>query len=341
MIKKLVRPNILAMKAYSSARHEFTGKASIFLDANESPFGNGLNRYPDPIQQEVLDKLAQLKNVDTDQIVLGNGSDEIIDLVLRVFCEPRVDHIIACPPTYGMYRVSASINQVEVKEQPLTPAFELNVQGIKDTSNANSKVLFLCSPNNPTGNALSASDIENLLKNFRGIVFVDEAYIDFAPSKSILPLIKKYPNLVVSQTFSKARGRAGIRLGVAYASKEIIRLLRKIKPPYNINDLTAQAALTQLNDADFESDRTYIIQERNRLQEALEAMPMVQKVYPSEANFLLVKFDQANLRYQQLLEAGIVVRNRSSQLHCENCLRITIGTIEENDQFLQTLKLLK
>jgi len=341
MIDQLVRDNIKAMEAYASARHDFTGKGQVFLDANESPFPNGLNRYPDPLQTKVLHRLAALTGIDKDQIILGNGSDEIIDLVLRTFCEPKQDNIIVCPPTYGMYKVSAAINNIEIRQAPLQENFQLDLEGIAENISQRSKIIFICSPNNPSGNLLNRMDIESLLKSFNGIVFVDEAYIDFANQVSLIDLLDRHTNLIISQTFSKARASAGIRLGVAFASKTIITYLRKIKPPYNINDLTAKAAIDQLDDSKFQTNINKIVTQRIYLAEEISKISFVKKIFKSDANFLLIKVDNANMRYQQLLEKEIVVRNRSKELHCNDCLRITVGTNQENLFLLKTLKALQ
>jgi histidinol-phosphate aminotransferase len=338
MIDQLIRDNVKAMKPYASARHEFTGQGSVFLDANESPFQNGINRYPDPLQSKVLEKLSIIKGIDKDQIILGNGRDEIIDWVMRVFCEPKEDNIIVCPPTYGMYKVSAAVNNVEIKKAPLLENFQLDLIGIKEHANDNSKIIFICSPNNPSSNLLNRDDIKSILNSFEGIVVVDEAYIDFSIQESLIDLLDSFPNLIISQTFSKARASAGIRLGMAFASKAIINYLRKIKPPYNINDLTAKAALDQLEDKNFESNVNNIIAQRELVAKEISNLSFVKKVFKSDANFLLIKMDNADLRYEQLLEKGIVVRNRSKELHCDNCLRITVGTEEENLFLLTTLK---
>lgn len=338
-MQHLVRANILKLAPYSSARHEFEGEADVFLDANENPFDTGYNRYPDPLQHEVKTQLGAIKGVAVENIFLGNGSDEAIDLLIRIFCEPQKDHIIILPPTYGMYKVSASISNVALRQVPLTSDFQPDVDAILEVADAHSKLLFLCSPNNPTGNSFEHARVEQLLKNFKGIVVVDEAYIDFSSQASCTTLLEKYPNLVVMQTFSKAWGMAGIRLGIAYASKEIIGLFNKVKPPYNINSLTQNAALQALkNHAKQQQQVEEILEERAMLATALIEFDFVQKVYPSDANFLLVRVDEPNELYRYLVKEKIIVRNRSSVLLCEGCLRITVGTKSENIRLLEVLK---
>lgn len=343
-ITNLIRKNIALLEPYSSARDEYkSGKQSnlIFVDANENPFNNGVNRYPDPQQTKLKSYLAKTKGVSTENILLGNGSDEVLDLLIRAFCEPNKDKIIILPPTYGMYGVLANINSVFVTKIPLTNNFEPNVKAILDNSQ-NSKILFLCSPNNPTGNSFKTDTILNLISNFNGIVVIDEAYIDFSENESLIGFINKYPNLVVIQTLSKAHGMAGIRLGVCYASNQIIAVLNKIKPPYNINTLTQNFALKQLQNSTAITQQIKIIKtERSWLGKALNTISFIEKVYPSQANFLLVKVDNAKKRYQQLIQQNIVVRDRSNEVNCDNCLRITIGTPEENKRLLTTLKKLQ
>lgn len=340
-INELVRKNIAQMQPYSSARDEFKDfeKAMIFLDANENPFENGVNRYPDPQQKSVKKVLSNIKKISEDQILLGNGSDEILDLLFRAFCEPNQDNVITLPPTYGMYSVLANLNAVENREVELTPDFEPNVYDILNQVDENTKIIFLCSPNNPTGNSFSDESIVTLLKNFKGIVLLDEAYIDFSEKESWLTEMADYPNLVISQTFSKAFGMAGLRLGILYASPAIISILNKIKPPYNINVLTQKAALDQLGNKKVIDDKiTLLKEERAKLIKQLLEVNFVEKIYPTDANFILIKVDDANKRYLQLLKKGIVVRNRTSQVLCTNCLRITIGTPVENNQLITTLK---
>ncbi|MEZ4883740.1 MAG: histidinol-phosphate transaminase [Chitinophagales bacterium] len=337
-IQHLIRPNIQKMTAYSSARSEFKGKANVFLDANENPFDTGLNRYPDPLQWKVKSEISKLKNIVIQSIFLGNGSDEVIDLLIRIFCEPRKDAIMVLPPTYGMYEVSAAISDVEVQRVLLTADYQLDVKAILEAVKDNTKLLFVCSPNNPTGNCFTLEAIEALLEGFEGIVVVDEAYIDFASEASCVYLLKKYVNLVVMQTFSKAWGLAGIRLGMAFASEEIIDVLNKVKPPYNVNRLTQNAALRAMQNVDrYRKERNAILHERNVLTRALQQFSFVEKVHASDANFLLVKVKAAQELYDYLTSKGIIVRNRSKVVLCEGCLRITVGTETENLEVLAAL----
>ena len=341
-IKELIRENIKSLQPYSSARDEFKeiSSAFSFMDANENPFESGLNRYPDPQQNLVKEALSKIKGVSKEQILLGNGSDEVLDLIFRVFCEPKEDQVIVLPPTYGMYEVLAKMNDIKLIKIPLLDSFQPNSKEVVKVQNTKTKVLFLCSPNNPTANRFDANTIETLLKEFNGIVVIDEAYIDFSSEESWLSRINEFPNLIVTQTLSKAYGLAGIRLGICYASEEIILILNKIKPPYNVNQLTQDVALqVLLNRDEVINQITAITFERNQLIKDLEKVEIVEKVYPSDANFLLVKVDNANLRYEQLLNNGIVVRNRSNQILCENCLRFTVGTADENEKLINTLKL--
>jgi len=341
-IKNLIRENIKSLEAYSSARDEFKDMSSelVFIDANENPFETGLNRYPDPQQNLVKEALSRIKGVCKDQILLGNGSDEVLDLIFRVFCEPREDSVIVLPPTYGMYEVLAKTNDIKLITIPLLDNFQPNTMEVLKVQNTNTKVLFLCSPNNPTANSFDANRIETLLNEFNGIVVIDEAYIDFSIEDSWLARLDEFPNLIVTQTLSKAYGLAGIRLGICYASQEIISILNKIKPPYNVNQLTQDVALKALlNTGEVNNQITAITSERNQLIKDLEKLDVVDRVYTSDANFLLVKVDNATLRYNQLLNKGIVVRNRSNQMLCENCLRFTIGTKDENEKLINTLKL--
>jgi histidinol-phosphate aminotransferase len=339
-INQLVRPNILKMKPYSSARDEFKGAASVFLDANENPFPNdGLNRYPDPVATAVREALAKQKDIASENIFLGNGSDEVIDVLIRVFCEPRVDNIITLPPTYGMYEVSANTADVEVRKIVLTPDFQPNVDDILRGADAHSKILFLCSPNNPTGNSFKKELILELLAKFNGIIAIDEAYIDFSDQPSCKRWLTYFPNLVIMQTFSKAWGLAAIRLGVAFASTEIIGLMNKVKPPYNVNELTQRMALTALKNADkTKATIVEILSEREKLATILRGLEFVKKVYPTDANFLLVKVLQPNELYNWLAMNGVVVRNRNNVVLCEGCLRITVGTAEENVTLVQAMK---
>lgn len=342
-LNKLIRDNIKTMQPYSSARDEFQDyeEQMIYLDANENPNENGINRYPDTQQKSVKKLLSEIKKVSKSQILLGNGSDEVLDLLFRAFCEPNVDNIITLPPTYGMYSVLANLNAIENKEVLLNEDFEPNIEQILSEVNENTKIIFLCSPNNPTGNSFSDESIVTLLKNFNGLVVLDEAYIDFSSKESWLSEINDYPNLVISQTLSKAYGMAGIRLGILYASTEIIAVLNKIKPPYNVNILTQRKAIEKLgNIKKINKQVTDIQLEKEFLFKHLLQINFIQKSYESDANFILIKVDNANKRYQQLLNNGIVVRNRSSQPLCENCLRITIGTTKENLKLINTLKAL-
>ena len=341
-IKDLIRENIKSLEAYSSARDEFKAMSSefVFIDANENPFDTGLNRYPDPQQNLVKEALSKMKGISKEQILLGNGSDEVLDLIFRVFCEPREDNVIVLPPTYGMYEVLANTNAIELVKIPLVENFQPNVKEIVKVQDAKTKVLFLCSPNNPTANSFDASSIETLIKEFNGIVVIDEAYIDFSIEDSWLGRLDEFPNLIVTQTLSKAYGLAAIRLGICYASKEIISILNKIKPPYNVNQLTQDVALQSLlNQEKVKNEITAIISERNQLIRDLENVEIVEKVYSSDANFLLVQVDDANLRYKQLVKLGIIARNRTTQILCDNCLRFTVGTADENKKLINTLKL--
>lgn len=337
----IVRKNIHLMEAYASARDEFTGnsKKMIFLDANENPFQNGVNRYPDPQQIEVKKKLSVLKKVPTNQILLGNGSDEVLDLLFRAFCEPKIDNVITLPPTYGMYSVLANLNAVKNKEIILDANFQPDVPKILANIDKNTKIIFICSPNNPTANIIESTYIEDLIQKFNGIIVIDEAYIEFSKNESWLTKLNDFPNLVITQTLSKAYGLAGVRLGILYASTQIITILNKIKPPYNINQLTQNKVLKVLEKADvLKNEINLILSEKKVLFKQLLQIKFILKIYPSDANFILIKVDDAHLRYQQLLKNGIVVRNRSSQALCENTLRITIGTNAENKKLIKILK---
>ena len=335
---RLVRANILKLTPYSSARGEFKGSASVFLDANENPFESGYNRYPDPLQRTLKDKISALWHVPVPSIFLGNGSDEPIDLLVRLFCEPGLDHIIITPPTYGMYRVAADIAGVEVKEINLRNDFQLSEKDILAQANEHSKILFLCSPNNPTGNLLNKEDIIQIIHHFPGIVVLDEAYTDFAENTSFLPELSNFPNLVILQTFSKAWGLAAIRLGMAFASMEIIDLLNKIKSPYNLNILTIDFVLRQL---DFLKEKNnavdILIKERHLLIEHFKSFTFINKVNRSDANFILIQVDDADGLYQFLVSKGIIVRNRSNMPLCEGGLRITVGTTLENNNLLASM----
>ena len=341
-LNNLVRENIKHLKPYSSARSEFSGVANIFLDANENSFGSPLtkwyNRYPDPLQWELKKKIAGIKNIDAENMLLGNGSDECIDLLIRAFCNPQRDNIIICPPTYGMYEVYAHINDVPVKEVPLTTAYQLNLEALEEAVEANTKLIFFCSPNNPTGNSLDREAIEMVLNNFDGLVVVDEAYINYSRQRSFVSELKDYPNLVVMQTFSKAWGLAALRLGMTFASREIVDVLNKIKPPYNINQATQELALNALDHLeDVNSMIKETVKEREALVKDIAAVPFVRKIYPSDANFILVKMDNATDVYNYLKGQGIIVRNRSNVLLCEDSLRITVGTPEQNRQLMNAL----
>lgn len=343
-INKLVRPNLIKMKPYSSARDEFKqGDAKmVFLDANENPFETGVNRYPDPQQRELKEQLGEIKGIPAENILLGNGSDEVLDLIFRAFCEPGKDNIITLPPTYGMYQVLAEINNIFNREVLLTDDFQPNVSKIFNKVDDNTKLIFLCSPNNPTGNSFSEEKILEILDNFNGLVVIDEAYIDFSESESQIKKLKKYPNLVITQTLSKAFGMAGIRLGICYASAEIIQILNKIKPPYNVNELTQKRALERVVDViSVNKEIADILMERSRLFKSLLEVNFVEKTYNSDANFILIKVDNAKLRYDQLLKKGIVIRNRTTQPLCENTLRLTVGTAEENQKFMEAFQSLK
>ena len=338
-LNKLLRPNIRQLKPYSSARNEFKGEASVFLDANENPFNPPYNRYPDPLQWEVKEKIAQIKGVSPENILLGVGSDEPIDLLFRAFCRPGINNVVAIDPTYGMYKVCADINDVEYRPVVLNEDFDFSPDKLLDACDENTKLIFLCSPNNPTGNALSVTKIVEVLTRFSGIVIVDEAYIDFSSQPSFLKKLNEYPNLVVLQTFSKAWGSAGIRLGMAFSSSEIISLFNKIKYPYNINKLTQEHALILLSHQD--QVRLWVkelIDERNELARQLAAFSFINKIYPSDANFLLVKTNDAQRLYNYLVTKGIIVRNRSNITLCMGCIRITVGTSEENQILLDALK---
>ena len=340
-IDTLVRNNVKKMSSYSSARDDFKKENEIkliYLDANESPFDNGINRYPDNKHDELKKVVSGVKKVNVNQVVFGNGTDEILDLIVRVFCNPSEDKIITLPPTYGMYDVIAKTNGVENIEIPLKSDFSIDKNEILKLSSKKTKILFLCSPNNPTGNSFDTNDLTDLIKGFNGVVVVDEAYIDFSSKQSLISLIEDNNNLIITQTMSKAYGMAGIRLGMGFSNEKIINYLNKIKPPYNINILTERKALEELNKIDeIEKNISIVLDQRNLLVSCLEKLDFVEKIYKSDANFLLVKVDNADLRYNQLLENGIVVRNRSNQPLCQNCLRITIGTKNENISLIKTL----
>jgi histidinol-phosphate aminotransferase len=341
-INNLIRENIKSLKGYSSARDEYkdlTTTEMVFLDANENPFENGVNRYPDPQQNSVKELLSVIKKINKKNILLGNGSDEVLDLIFRAFCEPNKDNVITLPPTYGMYSVLANINAIENKEVLLTATYQPEVAQILKAVNQNTKILFLCSPNNPSGNSFTNEIVEELLVKFKGLVVIDEAYIDFSEENSWLERLAQFPNLVITQTLSKAYGLAGIRLGVCYASKEIIKVLNSIKPPYNVNELTQQKAIDRLGNMEaVEKEVAEIIYQRDLLIKDLKKISFVKVIYPTDCNFVLVKVDDANNRYDQLIKKGIVIRNRTTQPLCENCLRLTIGTMSENKKLIRALK---
>lgn len=338
-LDKLVRNNIKALKPYSSARDEFSGEAEVFLDANENPFNKPYNRYPDPLQWTLKEKIGAIKNVDPKKIFLGNGSDEPIDIIFRAFCEPGIDNVVSIDPTYGMYQVAADINNVEVHKVKLNEDFGFSAQKLLDAANLYTKAIFICSPNNPTANLLDKSEIIQLIEGFDGLVVVDEAYIDFSPESSLLPELDKYDNLIILQTFSKAWGMAGIRLGMAFANPEIIRIFNKIKYPYNINILTQEKALKLLDHAEEKQQWVdTIVEERGKMMRKLFKLPFVQVVYPSDANFILVKMHDARGIYEYLTEQKIIVRDRSKISLCDDCLRITIGSPKENKKLRKALK---
>ena len=337
-LENLVRPNILKLKPYSSARDEYKGSTGVFLDANENPFGN-LNRYPDPYQKEVKEKLSTLKSIPVSQIFLGNGSDEVIDLVFRIFCTPGRDKALVFTPTYGMYEVSANINDTELLQLPLNSDFQIDKESILPfLTDENLKLIFICSPNNPTGNSIE--NVDFILEKFNGIVFVDEAYIDFSTQKSWAEKLSQYPNLIISQTFSKARGLAAVRVGIAYSSPEIIALFNKTKPPYNVSQLNQEAALIALlDDKRYQSEIKTIFGEKERLEKELLQLSVIKKIYPSDANFILVEVNDADGIYNNLVQQKIITRNRNSVI--AGCIRITIGTTEENNQLIAALKAYK
>ena len=333
-LQKIVRKNILDLKPYSSARDEFSGENAVFLDANENPFGD-LNRYPDPHQKVLKSRISNIKNIPAENIFLGNGSDEVIDILYRMFCNPGQDEVILCPPTYGMYEVSANINNVKIKNIPLNSDFQLDIDSILKQKSEYSKLIFICSPNNPSGNSLL--NITTILENFDGIVVVDEAYIDFSNQPSFLKILHPFPNLIVMQTLSKAWGLAAVRIGMAFASAEIISLMNKVKPPYNISKINQEAALQTLkNEEYFNKNRTEILTQRDWLIQELLSMNLVKKIYPSDANFLLIEVENATEIYTKLVFKNVIVRNRSSVVR--NTLRITVGTSKENQKLIEELK---
>lgn len=344
-INNLQRENIKNLRPYSTARDEYKGQASVFLDANENGYGSPLdqnyNRYPDPLQLDLKDALSKIKGVPIENTFLGNGSDEAIDLLFRAFCEPGKDNVVILPPTYGMYEVSANINNVEVRKVNLLPSFQLDLEKIAEAIDENTKLIFICSPNNPTGNSIIRTDIETVLANFNGLVVIDEAYINYAKQRTFIPELTEYPNLVILQTFSKAWGLAALRLGMAFAARPVIDILNKVKPPYNINQATQDLALKALENIGQVNDWIKVtVSERENLSQELANLPLVKKVYPSDANFILIEVIDALKTYDALVEQGIIVRDRSKVSLCEGCLRITIGTTQENQILLEALKAL-
>ncbi|MEZ5345947.1 MAG: histidinol-phosphate transaminase [Pyrinomonadaceae bacterium] len=342
-LEKLVRENIKALKPYSSARSEFSGTAEIFLDANEnsfgSPFPENFNRYPDPMQVKIKEKIGRRESVFSDGIFVGNGSDEAIDLLFRVFCRPKIDNVLICPPTYGMYEISAAINDTEVKKANLTEDFELDPQVINSVADPNTKLLFICSPNNPTGNSLDREVILEIIRKFNGIVVIDEAYVHFSGKPGFISEIENFENIVVLRTFSKAWGLAGLRVGLAFANPDIIDLFNKVKPPYNVSEIAQRAILEALENEESAAEMiSAVIKQRAILAEKLSNLKFVKKIYPSDANFILVKTDRADAIYELLIAEKIVVRNRSRVEMCEGCLRITVGTEEENNSLIRALK---
>ncbi len=338
-LKDLVRKNIWELKPYSCARDEFKGEASAYLDANENPYGAPYNRYPDPRQTALKEKISKIKGVPANQIMLGNGSDEPIDLIYRIFCEPGVDNVVAIEPTYGMYGVCADVNNVEYRRIQLDEKFDINGRNTITAVDEHTKVMWFCSPNNPTGNLLFRNKLAFMCYNFPGIVVIDEAYVDFSSQDSWLKTLNQFPNLIVLQTFSKAWGMASVRCGMAFASPAIIELFNKVKYPYNINLLTQQFVSERLDHIDdMKAQVKEILAERSRMAEELQKLECVETVYPSEANFLLVKVDDANARYKKLVESGVIVRNRTTVQLCEGCLRITIGSQTENNQLLANIQ---
>ena len=340
-LEQLVRPNIWKLAPYSSARDEYSGKeAHVFLDANENPYNAPYNRYPDPLQRELKSQLSKVKGVNAENIFLGNGSDEAIDLAYRIFCEPGRDNVVAIAPTYGMYKVCADINDIEYREVMLDEQFQMQADRLLAACDSHTKIIWICSPNNPTGNSLHRDEIVKVIEGFEGIVMVDEAYIDFAQQRSLRQELPTHPNLIILQTMSKAWGSAAIRLGMAFASKDIISIYNKVKYPYNINQLTQQQAREMLNDP-YEVDKTVkiLLQERTRLMQAFQELPICEQVYPTDANFFLARMTDAQRIYDYLVERGIIVRNRTRVQLCHNCLRITIGTRTENNELLSALRM--
>jgi histidinol-phosphate aminotransferase len=342
-IEKIIRPNIRKLQPYSSARDEFSGTASLYLDANENSYGSPLpqayNRYPDPLQMKLKQKIASVKGVPPAHIFLGNGSDECIDLLFRAFCNPGKDNVIICPPTYGMYEVCAHINDVEARMVPLTAAFQLDLDAIAEAIDGDTRLVFVCSPNNPTGNSIYPEDVEMILNNFDGLVVIDEAYINFSSQPSFISELTEYANLVVLQTLSKAWGLAALRIGMAFASLPVVEVLNKIKPPYNIGQASQELALEALDNLEQVNTWTRsLVEHRKKLAADLEQLPAVRQVYPSDANFLLVKMDGSRKVYEALVERGIIVRDRGRVLLCEGCLRITVGREQDNEALVQALR---
>ena len=336
-IRELLRENIRTLAPYSTARDEYQGELGIYLDANENPYDNNYNRYPDPHQKNLKRRLAEIKGVPVEKIFIGNGSDEPIDLVFRLFCEPRRHNAVSIAPTYGMYKVAAAINDVQMREVQLEPGFTLDAEKLLAATDENTRLLFLCSPNNPSGNCFPKKEIETVLRRFNGIVILDEAYIDFAGQPGFLSELDEYPNLVILQTLSKAWGMAGLRLGLAFAQPLIVDTLSRVKYPYNINVVTQKIVLEQLRRSP-DAQIAEIVSERGRVLEGLAKNPVIRKIHPTDANFVLVEVDEPRTIYDRLIGAGIIVRDRSRIKGCEGCLRITIGTPEENDRLLETLK---
>jgi len=341
-LDSIVRKNIKVLKPYSTARDEFKGEATIFLDANENSIGSPTrkwyNRYPDPFQLKVKEKISSIKQVPIENIFIGHGSDEAIDVIYRCFCEPGQDQVIICPPTYGMYEVSANINNVDLKRIPLTKEFQLDLPALEEAIEINTKIIWICSPNNPSGNSLNRVDIEMVLNNFDGIVVIDEAYVNFSRQSSFVSDLKEYPNLIVMQTLSKAWGLAALRLGMAFASTDIVGYMNKVKPPYNISEPVQTIALEALEEIGQVNDMIiFLVEARKQLEIDLLELDQVKKVYPSDANFLLVQFSDAKKMYQYLLSLGIVARDRSNVVLCEECLRITVGTEKENESLLSAI----
>lgn len=338
-LNELLRKNIIELHPYSCARSEFKGEASVYLDANENPYNSPLNRYPDPLQVELKKQISIVKNIPVDNIFTGNGSDEAIDLLFRAFCEPNVDNVVAIEPTYGMYKVCADINNVEYRKVILNENFDIEAYRLIDATNIRTKIIWLCSPNNPTGNSLNRTELHKVLKWFRGLVVIDEAYIDFSTGGTFATFLEEYPNLVVLQTMSKAWGNAAIRLGMAFASRDIVTVLNKIKYPYNISLLNQNEAINALKNPDqMNAWVKDILDQRNVLVNELNKLSFVQHIYPTDANFVLIKVPDANFLYKYLIKKSIVVRNRSNIKLCENCIRITVGTARENKMLIDELR---